>query len=296
MNGYFFLYRPLLRNNLSLLLVLLLLVACRSDAEHNQRTDRQPHFLDINTFRIPVLATPEDQLSYARADFEEIEEKSAALQAIKVVHPISRLHAAMADLDLAYLQLGADYRLANDRQCAQAREKYLAILQDYSDYPDIVAKSLWYLGWIACDLCHDKHQGLTYFKEIIDKYHQEIVNFLHPAPWLTIRPTDDGKKHRPSYPKSALTWAAIAHLEIIRHTASQEEAWHSFSAIAEKYGNDDFKGLALKTLIAAHGFSERAEREVRKYLTEGTADKALKDDLHLALANLRDEPPEARTQ
>lgn len=297
MNDFVLPHLPLLRGRLSLLLVLFLLAACQSVADPEQRTDRPQHFLVIDTFRIPVLATPEDQLAYARATFEEIEEKSAALQAIKVMHPTARLHAATAELELAYLKLGADYRLADDRRSALAMERYLAIFREYAGIPAIAAKSLWYLGWIACDLRRNKDEGLEYFQEIVDKYPQEILSFLPPAPWLTIRPTDESKEHQPYYPKSALSWAAIAHLEIIRHTTSDEEAWRSFSAIGEKHGNDGFTGLALKTLIATHGFSGRAQLQVGKYLAENSADQALKNDLLLALAHFsRNALPEASTQ
>ncbi len=295
MNDFVLPYLPLLRGRVSLLLVLCLLAACQSGSGPEQGTDRQQHFLVIDTFPIPVLATPEDQLAYARATFEEIEEKSAALQAIRVMHPIARLHAATAELELAYLELGADYRLADAHKSALATRKYRAILREYSDFPGIAAKSLWYLGWIACDLHQNKDEGLEYYQEIVDKYPQELVNFLPPAPWLTIRPTDESKEHQPYYRKSALSWASIAQLEIIRHTASEEKAWRSFSAIGEKHGNDGFTGLALKTLIASHGFGGSAELQARKYLADNTADKALQDDLHFALANfLRDAPPEAR--
>ncbi len=170
---------------------------------------------------------------------------------------------------------------------------YLAVFREYADFPEIAAKSLWYLGWISCDLLHKKDEGLEYFQKIVDRYPEEILNFLPPAPWLTIRPSEENQEHPPYYPKSALSWAAIAHLEIIRHTASHEEAWRSFSAIDEKHGNDSFTGLALKTLITTHGFDKRAELQVRKYLADNSADQALRDDLLLALANfLRDSPPE----
>ncbi len=297
MKNFFLGYLPLRKSHLCLLLVLCLSVACQSTIDHDNNSDRQSHFLVVDTFRVPVLATPEDQLAYARGTFEEKEEKSAALQAIRTMHPTARLHIAMADLELAYLQLGADYRLADESLSAQAMEKYLAVLHNYPEFPEIAAKSLWYLGWIACDLRQNIDEGLKYFQKIIDMYPEEILNFLSPAPWLTIRPTNESKEHPPYYPKSALSWAAIAHLEIIRHTASQKKAWHSFSAIREKHGNDGFTGLALKTLITAHGLTGNTETEVRKYLAETTADKALRDDLHLALAKfLRDAQPEARAQ
>ncbi|MFH0782224.1 MAG: hypothetical protein V2B20_09780 [Pseudomonadota bacterium] len=285
MKDFFLPYLPLLRGCLCSLFILFLLVACRSGAEHDQSTDHQPHFLVINTFRIPVLATPDDQLVYARSAFEEIEEKSAALQAIRVMHPTSRLHAAMADLELAYLQLGTDYRQADDRQCAVAVEKYQAILRDYSDFPDIAAKALWYLGWIACDLQHDKHQGLKYFKEIVDKFPREIVTFLPPAPWLTIRPTIESIEPQPFFPTSPLTWEALAHLEIIRHSENSKEAWQSFFAISEMHDSDGLTGLALKTLVNTHGFTSGAELQIRKYLAYNTADKDLRDDLLLALTD-----------
>lgn len=281
----------------TLLCALFLFVACRSAADSEKTPDQTPHFLIIDTFRVPVLSTPLDQLTYALTTILEIEEKAAALRAIKIMHPTAGKIVALADLELAYLQLGTDYRLADTRQCTMAKEKYLAILSDYADYPEVAAKSLWYLGWITCDLLHQKVEGLEFYRKIVDNHPNEIVNFSTPAPWLTIFPANIRTGSPPSAPRPVLSWAAMAHLEILRNSANSEEALRSFSAITEKHGRDTFTGLALKALLIAHGSTGDVAPQVRKYLGDNTADKTLNDDLFLVLTgHLRDSPAEAGRQ
>jgi hypothetical protein len=271
------------------LLLVLALLACRPEAELDKEKEPPLRFTTIDAFRIPVLATASEQLAHARSDFEEVQEKTAALKAVALLHPNDRRRAAMAALDLAYLEFGADYRLAGERQCTSAMEKYREILVSYSDFPEIAAKSLWYLGWITSDLLGDRHGGLIFYQRIVDEYPHESLNFLPPAPWLTIHRSEENTENRPSYPKPGLTWLDVAHLEIIRNATDRERVDRSLIAIRASHGDDGFTGLALKVLLAVHGFDEQSEQWTRQYLVHSRVEQALKNDLLLALSAHRRE-------
>ena len=158
--------------------------------------------------------------------------------------------------------------------------------QKYPDLPAIAAKALWYLGWISCDLESDNQQGIHWYQRLIALYPDEKLSFVVPAPWLTIRPADPDLKQHIAYPKTVLTWADIAHLEIIRHAASRDQAWQSFAAIKARAG-EVFAATALKVLVERHGFDAKSERLAREYLAKPGADTILKNDLLLALSVYR---------
>jgi len=269
--------------HIPLLLLLLLFAACRPSTVEKESTESTYQFMDIDTFHIPILATPEKQLAYARSTFAESAEKVAALKAIKLMYPNDRQTSGMAAMELAFLQLGDDYRFAGEHQCTLAVKNYLAILDEYSDLPEVAAKVLWYLGWISCDLLDDRKTGMAYYQRIVDRYPEERLTFLPPAPWLTIL-FEDGKEPQAQYPKSALLWADLARLEIIRNTTDDKRAYHSFSALLQGTSKDRFGGLALKILVTRHGFTPESEQLVKNYLSSPTADEVLKKDLYLAMS------------
>lgn len=268
-------------------LVLLPLAACQTSPVTEGTDDNASRSLLIDGYRVPIFATADEQLTYARFSFDEPPEKSAALKALETVHPNARQHAALAALELAFLELGDDYRLANANQCSLAKKRYLKLLEDYSDLPAISAKALWYLGWISSDLEHDEQLGMAYYRRLIAAYPDEILSFLSPAPWLTIGPAVPDAVPPSAYPKSALTWAGIAHLEIIRNGSDRDQAWQSFTAIQHMGAGDLFAAQALKILVEKHGFEPRSEQLARAYLDNPGADAALKNDLHLALSSYR---------
>ncbi len=270
-----------------ILFFILLLTACQPSPVAEKPAESPYKSILVDTIHIPILSTPKEQLAYARSTFATTAEKVAALRAMKLLHPTERQFVGMAELELAFLQLGDDYRMASDHQLSLTRQRYLEILDEFSDFPDIAAKVLWYLGWISCDLQGDKQNGLYYYQRIPDLYPKARLNFLTASPWLTIFIVDKSKIHQPYSPESVLTWADLALLEIIRNTTDRDQAWRSLTVIQDGKANDVFKGLALKVLITQHGMTPQSEQLVQNYLTNSTADEILKNDLLPALSAYR---------
>ena len=269
------------------LLCLVFVLFCLPAPEFAAASEDTPRTLMVDGRQVPIFATAEEQLSFARSTFDEAEEKAAALKALERIHPSAREQAAMAALELAFLALGDDYRLADRNQYLLARNSYLGVLEKYPDLPAIAAKALWYLGWISSDLATDGQQGVSWYQRLITLYPNEKLSIVGPVPWLTIRAADPDLKQHASYPKTVLTWADIAHLEIIRHAVSREQAWQSFAAIQKAGADEVFAAAALKVLIEHHGFDDKSERLVREYLAKPDADGILKNDLLLALSDYR---------
>ena len=270
-----------------LLVALFLVAACEPSTGSKQQSETKISYLILDGYYIPKLDNAEEQLAYGRASFEDFEEKLAALEAVTRLHPAARMYGGMAALEMAYLSLGADYRLAKHNQCYLAAEKYRNILNEYVDFPEIRAKALWYLGWISCDLLGKTQQAIAYFQQIVSLYPQEQLSILPPPPWLSIYLNGNDRGPLPIFPKPALKWSDIAHLEIIRLTPDSDLAWQSYMTLGTAHPGSAITGQALKLLSIHHGTSAKVESAIRKYLENDSSEKMLKKDLLLQLTAIR---------
>ena len=267
--------------------LLVFLTACKPPVETEQQPEKSFTYLVIDNYQIPELTTPEEQLIYAGSAFENPDEKSAALKAVSIKYPDDRHHSGLAALELAFLQLGDDFRLADKHQCSRAAANYLEIIKDYRDFPGICAKALWYLGWISSDLRGETELGISYYLKIIRQYPDEQIGPLVPAPWLSIYLEEVVQKYPPFYSKAPLSWADLAHLEIIRHSTDINQAWHSYRAIRQRNPIGGIDGSALKILAGKHGITQEISQLIGEYLRSDAVDAILKNDLHSLLSTSR---------
>ena len=136
--------------------ICVLLLGCNERPPDSSVAREDPKFIEINDFQVPVFFTPAEQINYTRSWFARIQEKRAAHEAFIVLYPKEKRYCGLASLDLAYLQLGGDYRFALESSSFAAIKNYKAILEGYSEFADIVVKAHWYIGWIYSDLLNDK--------------------------------------------------------------------------------------------------------------------------------------------
>jgi hypothetical protein len=95
-----------------------------------------------------VRGSPCKALRYALARFDDPRAKKASLEVVIDQFPHDQAVRAAAEMELAYLILGADYRFATPGQCHRAIEAYRRVLVDHAELPAVCAKANWYIGWI----------------------------------------------------------------------------------------------------------------------------------------------------
>jgi len=227
----------------------LLLSGCKDLSPEQQTSPELQQSVVIDEITIPVLPGSEEQFNYTRSWFAEKEVKRAALEAYIRLYPDNKKYCGMAALDLAYLQLGDDYRFASDEAYYSALDSYNAILVEYANFPEIMAKALWYIGWISTDLLYDRQKGLAMYLRVVEEYPTERVSLLPPAPWVSIiypqaEPDKNAVQKSPGN-----SWAALALAEIIKHTEDPESAWTSFTHLWRDYRNDVATGFALRHVL-----------------------------------------------
>lgn len=238
----------------------------------------------IDNINIPLLANATEQLVFARSSMESLETKRAAWKAVSEFYPEALPERKIAALELAYLQLGHDYRLADRQQCHAALNSYADIIANYRDDANVAAKALWYQGWIYSSLLSSPESGKEYYLEIIKKYPEATVEFLPPPPWLNLegnRPEDAPK----SPERTSLHWADLARLELVRTAANAPEAEKIAEEVIESSPDDHITGIVVRTLLTEHGTSGTPAVIAGKFLQKQAASGNFTADIITLLQN-----------
>lgn len=262
-----------------LIVLLFLCTACDTGPRQQQQADGAPSYLEIDTIRIPIFSTSEEQFNYTLSWFAERTKKRAALQAYRQLYPEQKRNCGLAALDLAYLQLGSDYRFAHEKAYFAALASYNSILEEFVDYPQIMAKALWYIGWISMDLLYDRKRGLEAYRQVVREYPREPVSLLPPAPWVSIiYPQDDLENAAAAMP-SGRSWAALALVEIIKHTEDAETGWQAFLRLWQEYPEDIATGFGLRVVLRRQYHVDEVLPMARRFMDSNLSNIHLLSDI-----------------
>ncbi len=269
----------LLRCSLVILLLALLLISCSEAPSENSETVAEQRFVEISGRRVPVFLSAEEQLNYSRSWFAETDDKKAALRALVQLYPEKRQYSALAELDLAYLELGGDYRFAPEHAAFTALKAYKEVLRNYAEFPYVQAKAYWYIAWIYSDLLQDIHKGLEYFQRVAHDFPNEQVVLLPSAPWVSIIYPDEEDIGKTLYSPPANYWAALALVEIIRYTENDETAWQSFLSLWRNYRETVSVGFGLRLILARRCHVDEALLLAREFLENDFSNVHLLGDI-----------------
>ncbi len=266
------------------LLILLTMVAvafsgCRDQPAEFQSTEETQDSVVIDGIIIPILPSSEEQFNYTHSWFAGKQVERAALQAYIQLYPENKRNCGLAALDLAYLELGEDYRFASDEAYYRALEAYNLILTEYTDFPEIMAKALWYRGWIFTDLLYDRQKGLASYRRVAEEYPHESVSLLPPAPWVSIIYPMEEHGDNAGSEQQGNSWAALALLEIVKHTEEPDAAWESFEMLWENYGDDVATGFALKHVLKRQYHADEAKAMASEFMEKNLSNIFILSDL-----------------
>jgi len=195
------------------------------------------------------------------------------------LYPENKRYCGLAALDLAYLQLGDDYRFAYDEAYFNALDAYATILAEYTEFPEIIAKALWYIGWISTDLLYDRQKGLASYRRVVDEYPRERVSLLPPAPWVSlIYPQENSGENALQEPPGN-SWAALALVEIIKHTEDPEAAWASFNRLWHEYRDDVATGFALRHVLRRRYHVKETRLMAKQFMEKNLSNLHLLGDI-----------------
>lgn len=272
--------------------ILFILLSTSSGCEQRQmdRTEIQnpvPVTVSRDGYTVCVFPTAEEQLRYARGSFSDPQEKRLALQVLLERYPESRVIRGQAELELAYLALGHDYRLADPSACRQALECYAQVIGTYEDLPSICAKAYWYMGWILTDLLQEKRSGMDKYWVVVDRYPDEIMRLEPAPPWVRLVLPEGRNKERAVYEQPAYYWSSLALLEIIRTGENLEERRNAFQTLWLHDSNSLATGFALlKLLCSTPALAGEISEYAGAYLESGNPTRSLAEDIRKTLERL----------
>lgn len=223
-----------------------------------------------NGYAIPLFEAPDDQLRHARAWFSDTQEKRAALEVLIERFPDARSVRAEAELELAYLSLGADHRFATPTECRDAVDRYRQVLSDYADIPAICAKANWYIGWILADLLLEHRKAVPYFQAIVHRYPQAALNLKSPVPWVSLVLPQIAQRPHTVADQPDIYWAGIALLELVRIGEHEADRWSAFQKLYSEYPRSPATGFAMRELLNSSGsLARKAAPLAQAYLDAG---------------------------
>ena len=268
------------------LLGVLLLTGCGMQPPDADKPADAPVAVSISGFAIPVFATADEQLSYAKSLSSNPQEKSAALNLVMGRFPNDRRQIGETRLELAYLYLGRDYRMAATPDCERALAAYEAIAREFSDLPAIQAKAYWYMAWIFTDLLEDRPSGLALYALLAEKHPEDSFSRISPVPWLKLVFPNPETKPYTADDRRTHSWAGLALLEIVRNAPDRHTQEQAFDKLWREHRHSLTTGYALKAVLESQPPDEKMASIAAEYIKGNTSNSALNSDL-LASLNRR---------
>ena len=269
---------------------LILLNGCRPEAprEPAPRTDNTKK-AEVNGFTIPVYSSAAEQLVYAQSRINNLREKETALRLVLDRFPQDRYACTQARLNLAYLTLGADYRLADPAMCREALARYRQIIRTYDDLSGVCAHAYWYMGWIYTALLGDKNNGMAMYRIVADRYPSEQTAGESPVSWLKLMYPNRPDKSLSSPDQQRFSWAALALLEIVKNT---ENTVQRSRALLELWGlekSGPATGRAILSVLRSTSSNTDADalRMAHAYIQHDFSRSVLIRDIESALNRCR---------
>ncbi len=273
--------RPVAR--LALLIVLLLVVAGCDEAPPTFQV-REPalQVRTINGHAVPAFPTPEEQLAYTRSSFTDLDEERAALEAVALLFPDAEQQEGEAALELAYLQLGPDYRLASTEARQAAIAAYQAIIKTHGRFPAIAARAQWYVGWIACTLLDERQRGLAAFRAVVEQYPQ-VERTTAPGMPLVSLAEPSAEAASPAGGEVRTFWADLALLAIVRCADGERTAHEAMLQLRQRDPQGRCTGLALRELLRRAPAVTETIGFAHEYLQGSSAHPSIEEDLRALL-------------
>jgi hypothetical protein len=277
-------HHPWAGMGLSALAVCLLFWGCAPDTPPGAGPAAEPTLVTSKGFTIPLFATATEQLSYAKSLVANPLEKSAALNLVIERFPQDRRYRGETRLELAYLHLGRDFRLADQQTCLRALSAYEEIAHEFAELPAIRAKAYWYMAWIYTDLLKDKRKGMALYALLAEKHPEDSFSRIFPVPWLKLVFPDPKIKPYTADDRYSHSWAGLALLEIVRNADNPETQKKAFQKLWLDHRDSLTTGYALKEILrSGHPMDDMAAL-IGEYVRGNTINTALNKDLLAGLA------------
>jgi tetratricopeptide (TPR) repeat protein len=241
-----------------------------------------------NGYDIELFDTPEQQLQYARTRLTDPNEKHAAFELVIERFSEAKTLRAEAELELAYLALGVDYRFADSVTCLHAIEKYKRIIFQYADLPLVCAKAHWYLGWIYADLLKQKRKAIAHYQTIVEFFPDATIDMRPPVPWAGLVLPQAIDRPMAVYAYPSYKWSSLALLEIIRNSEREDEKWTAFEKLWSGDRASLAMGYALRALVYdSPSLAQKAAAKARIYFAAQLFSQPIAEEVRIAMESLK---------
>jgi len=259
---------------------------CSPESGKDAVIDRNKNkWLKCDDFLIPLFDTPAQQFNYTKSLFQNRQHKETALIVLINHFPNAINIKGEAELELAYMILGNDFRHADKALCTKALGRYKRIVSEYANVPSICASAMWSMAWIHTDLLQEKRKGIRFYRSVVERYPDETFTRISPVPWLGLIFKEPREAVYPADDIQAYGWASLSLLEIVRNSDGTSEKRAAFDTLHEDYRLSLSFGYALLEMLKTFQPLDQVELIVQQYIKINTANHRLNTDLQSALKN-----------
>lgn len=263
--------------------------SCNSQEEEHHSQQNITKLIVIDGFNIPRLASAGEQFSFAAASAASLGHQRALFKSVVQFFPEDRIVIGHAELEIAYLELGSDYRNSLPDQQMNAASNYLQIAVEYQDVPEIAAKALWYHGWISADLLKLKSIGMNSFLSIVNQYAEQPKSRSSFPPWTSINLEQEYDKVLNSQPQPSITWGVLALLELIRYAPNTELGLAHYHSLISYLPENTIVGAALTLLATRTDLSPVNRSAIKREIDNATITLTLQKQLNEFLLTTQQE-------
>ncbi len=271
-----------------LLLPILIFAGCRPEA------DREPAARDTTVTgvrfmgqQLETFATADAQLAWVLSLQGEPTRRTAGLHYILDHFPDDRRVCGRAALEIAYLALGPDHRLASPSRCREALALLDGVLHRYGDLPAVAARGLWYKGWLLTDLLHEDASGLGLLHELVNRFPDTPMDrprfVFHYRPAI---PVQRGADHL--LIDTSVRWADLALLFIVERTRDGQQRQAALEQLLQRGPCPRIAGLAILHCLKHPPVSNKLLDIAHRYLDRPQADKFLRRDIGRRLRHMEE--------
>ena len=274
-----FQYGRAIANFLSFLALFTVLSSCTSE-DHPLESPRTVQTIQIDNFPIPVYATGDKQLYHARSLPTSRPDKTAWLKSVQQFHQADTHNGGIAALELAYLELCPDHRLAGVDQAQKAIAALRHITREYKTHNDIVSGALWYIGWIYTDLLHDTKNGIESYLQILERPPATLLPPSSTSRWPSL--ATENNRSEINTQEFQYSWNDLARLQIIRYSMDRDQAWQAFSTLsppADEKPRGYLEGKALQLFFKRFKADTQSTARLEVYLNKANIPELIQKDL-----------------
>ena len=242
--------------------------------------------------KLEKFPTAGQQLTWTLSLQREPDRQAAGLRYILHRFKNNRLVCGRADLELAYLALGPDYRQASPSRCQQALALFGKVVRRYGDLPPVAARGLWYQGWLLTDLLHRPAAGFDLMQDLVRRFPDTPLDNLQPG-FRESQAISALRDEEVLPADKKIRWSDLALLFIVERQTDRQRQLAALAQLLQREPSAQVAGPAILHCLRHPSVPGTLLDTARHFLDRPQVDDLLRREITRQLQRLEQADPHA---